>query len=193
MAFKLHSGTQLGGSTRVPGAGRAYLPAWIHVQRAGKLLPATTTEILFLVGRGRVLVHYMQGLVTVVCDSTNPVAKITSAKLDSDPWQANGEWAAPKGAAVVGTAVDVASTTTMASKEVGSMVNVLGSGAALVVNNAGAGLSTLGRNEWIAPRGEIYLTTGGTNLTGFVQWDIWYTPLENEAFIVPVNTATAKI
>jgi hypothetical protein len=39
-------------------------------------------------------------------------------------------------------------------------VNVLGSGAALVKNNAGAALSTLGRVEWIAPQGEIYLTAG---------------------------------
>lgn len=179
MAFTVKN-TNVQRSAGVTGGGQVILQQWTHVTRASGLLPATTTEMLFRVFGGRVLIHYMLGQVTVICDSTDPVLKITSKALSN-------------ASVAVGTAVDVASTTTLASKEVGSMFTVLGSGAALIVNNAGAGLSTLGRVTWVAPQGEIYATTGGTNLTGFVKYDLWYQPLDEGAYVVGQPVATAII
>lgn len=161
-------------------ADQPVLQQWIQATRTGLLLPATTTEQLFRVYGGRILVHMFVGEVTVVLDATDPVIKISSGKLSN-------------ASALVGTVVDIASTANIASLEVGGNVNVLGSGAALIKTNAGGSISTLGRIPWIAPQGEIYLTAGGTNLTGFMKWDIWYQPLDAGAYVVPVNVATAKI
>lgn len=161
-------------------ADQPVLQQWIQATRPALLLPATTTEQLFRVFGGRVLIHMFVGEVTVVLDATDPVVKISSQKLSN-------------AAATVGTAVDIASTANLASLEVGGNVNVLGSGAALIKTNAGGAISTLGRIPWIAPQGQIYLTTGGTNLTGFMKWDCWYQPLDAGAYVAPVPVAVAKI
>lgn len=176
MAFLLKNSNTVrtGGS---PGVGQAYVNQYIHVNRPTALLPATSTDILFRVFGGRVLVHLFLGKVTVALDSTDPVLKVSSKALSA-------------ASVAVGTAVDVASTATLASLEVGGNVVVLGSGAAILKSNAGAIVSTLGRVEWIAPQGEIYITTGGTNLTGFMQWDIWYQPLDEGAYVLPNGTQT---
>src|SRR5579864_2510670 len=93
----------------------------IHVARATSTLPVSTTMHLFTVSVGRVVVNLMFGTVTTAIQSSDPVAKITCTPT-------------------VGTAVDVASTVTLASLEVGGWVAVAGDGTALVVNNGGASL-----------------------------------------------------
>ncbi len=162
------------------GVGQAFVSQNIHVQRPTLALPQSTTEQLFRVYGGRVIVHGMLGEVTTILDSTDPVGKISSKALSV-------------AAAAVGTAVDVASTVSIASLEVGGKVFVEGDGTAWVKSNAGAAFIGTNSGSWIAPQGEIYLTTGASNLTGFMKWDLWYEPLDAGAYVAAVTTATAAI
>lgn len=160
------------------GAGQSVLGQYIHVLRPAALVPQTTTDIIFRVYGGKVLVHLLWGEVSgVAISSTDPVLKVSSKALDAT-------------STAVGTAVDVASTVSIASLEIGGNVTVLGSGAALVKNNAGAGIATLGRIPWIAPQGEIYLTAGASSTTGKMQWEIFYQPLTEGAYVVANGTQT---
>ena len=160
-------------------SGAAVLDQYIHVQTPARVLPATTTDQIFRVKGGRVLVKVLLGEVTTICSGTATTLKVTSKKLDA-------------ASAAVGTAVDVASATAVTSKEVGSLLTVEGDGTGLIVNDAGAGLPGTGAGYWIAPQGEIYLTTSATN-TGATKWDLWYLPLDEGAYVDPVVTATAAI
>lgn len=161
-------------------SGWATIDQFIQVTRAGKVLPQTTTEILFRVFGGRVLVRALVGTVTTVLTATDPVGKISSKALTA-------------ASVAIGTAVDVASTVTIASLEVGGMVFIEGDGTAWVKSNAGAAFIGTNSGLWIAPQGEIYLTTGGSNTTGAMQWDIFYQPLDPGATVVSVDVATAVI
>lgn len=178
MAFMLKNRTQ----TSVAGAshnGYATVQQYTQVSTAGRVLPATTTDQIFRVKGGRVLVHLILGEVTTVCSGTATNLKLTSKKLDN-------------GSVAVGTAVDLTANAAVTSKEVGALFVPLGSGAAAIVSNAGAGIATLGRNAFICPQGEIYITTDATN-TGAMKWDIFYQPLDAGAYVESVVTATAAI
>lgn len=167
-------------STSSANAGMAILEQFIHIVRPALVLPQSTTEQLFRVYGGRVLVKAMVGTVTTVLTATDPTAKISSKALDT-------------ASAGIGTAVDIASTVNAASLEVGGTLFVEGDGTALVKANAGATFIGTNTGLWIAPAGEIYLTTGANNTTGVMKWDIWYQPLDEAAYVVPVATATAAI
>jgi hypothetical protein len=152
------------------GTGFSYIQQYTHVVRPGQVLPATTTDIIFRVFGGRVLVHRLVGEVTTICSATATNLKVTGKKLDAS-------------SAVVGTAVDICANAAVTSKEVGASFTVLGSGAAAIVSNAGAGIATLGLIPFVAPQGELYITTDATN-TGAMKWDIWYQPLDEGAYVV---------
>ena len=160
------------------GSGFSYLNQWIQVSRAALALPQTTTEQLFRVYGGRVLVHLLIGEVTTVIQSTDPVAKVSTKRLSD-------------ASVAIGTAYDVASTLDMSSDEVGTIYTVEGDGTALVSPQlAGSGYGQ--PQPWIMPQGEIYLTTGASK-TGAIKWDIFYQPLDPGAYVVAVSTATAAI
>lgn len=179
MAFVIkNSNTQR--TAGVAGTGQALIGQRIHVVRPALVLPQTTTQQLFRVKGGRVLVENLVGTVTTVLTGTDPVAKISSKSLDA-------------ASAAVGTAVDVATTVDINSLEVGGMVFVEGDGTAIVKSNAGAAFIGTNSGLWVAPQGEIYLTTGGNNTTGAMKWDIWYMPLDEGAYVEAVPTATAAI
>ena len=178
---RLIKNTNLQHSTGPDRTAEALLGQAIQVSRPTLLLPQSTTEILFLVKGGRVRVTGLVGTVTVVCDATNPVAKITSGALNAAQ------------TALVGTVVDVASTVSIASLQVGGTVFVEGDGSALVKANAGCVFAGINRGDWVAPAGEIYLTTGDNNLTGFLKWDLWYHPLDDNAYVEAVTIPTVKI
>ena len=125
------------------------------------------------------MVRLVLGQVTTVMSATATNLKVTSKALDAS-------------SSAVGTAVDVAANVAVTSKEVGALYVVEGDGTAGVVTNAGAALPASGVAFWIAPQGEIYLTTDATN-TGAMKWDIFYQPLDQGAFIDSVVTATAAI
>ena len=172
MAFALKSNKKLP-------QGQEFVPAVVHVSREAKNLPQSTTQQLFKVAGGRVLVHRLIGEVTTVIQNSDPVAKVSASKLNAAL------------DTLVGTAYDIASTLDMSSDEVGTIYTIEGDGTAIVSPQvAGAGYEAA--TKWIAPQGQIYLTTGASK-TGAIKWDIWYTPLDEGAYVVAVNTATAAV
>lgn len=136
----------------------------IHVAKTAATVPQTTTQHLFVVSGGRVLVTLLVGQVTTIIQSTDPVLKVTSTPT-------------------TGTAVDVASTVDTSSLEVGGLLTVEGDGTALIKGNAGAGLfgSQIGR--WICPIGYVDLISGASK-TGATKWDLFFIPLDEGATVV---------
>ena len=179
MAFLVKS-TNASRSSGNTGTGEALLDQWIHVSTPARTIPATTTDVIFKVRGGRVLVKLLLGEVTTVIEGTDPVLKVSSQKLDAAM------------TATVGTAVDIASTVDVSSDEVGSLWIVEGDLTALLNPNAGGGGLVSAHGQWIAPRGQIYLTTTATK-TGASKWDIWYIPLDEGAYVEGQATAAAKV
>lgn len=161
----------------VAGVGQAILSQYIHVARPATALPATTTDILFRVYGGRVVMYLLVGQVTTIIQAQACNIRVSGKALDVT-------------STAVGTAVDVCANVDGNAKEVGSMYVPLGSGAAAIWSNAGAALGTLGRNPVILPQGEVYITTSATN-TGAMKWDIWYQPLDEGAYVVANGVAAA--
>src|SRR5574341_103454 len=116
---------------------------YVHVVRAGAAINANASpEIAFRVFGGRVLVHVLIMEVTVVIGAGAITHKWSSKRLDN-------------ASAAVGTAVDLtAASASLANREVGASLIALGSGAAGIINNAGASIATLGRIPFIVPQGE---------------------------------------
>lgn len=146
---------------------------------AGIALPATTTGQLFRVRGGRVLVKALIGTVMTATGATATNLKVSSKRLDD----AN---------VAVGTAVDVASNVSVASLEAGAMAFVEGDGTAVVTSTAGAAFIGPNSGHWIAPQGEIYVTTSATN-TGTMKWDIFYQPLDPGAIVEAAQLTAAGL
>lgn len=162
------------------GAGVEQIDSYTHVVTAARVLPAGTTDQIFRVKGGRVLVKALVGEVTTAADATVTNLKVTSKKLNA------------AGTAAVGTAVDVASNVAVTSLELGGLVFVEGDGTALVKSNAGAAFVGANSGNWIAPNGEIYITTDATNAGAF-KWDLFYMPLDEGAYVESVGTAAVAI
>lgn len=179
MAFliKNRSTSNLTGSAAAQGF--AVISQSIHVSCPTRTVPATTTDQIFRVRGGRVRVKALIGEVTTVIQTQTDNMKVSSKKLDT-------------ASAAVGTAVDIAANLDITAMEVGGLYFVEGDGTAGVKSTAGGAYIGPNGGEWIAPQGEIYLTTSATN-TGAMKWDLWYEPLDEGAFVVPVVTATAAI
>lgn len=155
------------------------LDQFVLVSQPTVALPATTTGQIFRVTGGRVLVRALVGEVTTATGATVTTCKVSSKKLSN----AN---------VAVGTAVDVASAVSVASLEVGSLFFVEGDGTAAVTSTAGAAFIGTNSGLWIAPQGEIYLTTSATN-TGSMKWDLWYQPLDAGAVVVAATLSAGLL
>jgi len=178
MAFLIKNSAR--GSASGPSKqGLAVIDQRIQVTCPARTIPATTTDQIFRVKGGRVLVRGLIGTVTTVIQTQADNMKVSSKALDN-------------ASAAIGTAVDVAANVDITAREVGGMYFVEGDGTAGVLSNAGAAFVGANTGEWIAPQGEIYLTTSATN-TGAMKWDIFYTPLDPGAYVEAVTTATAAI
>lgn len=160
-----------------PGQGRAIVEQVISVDRAAATIPATTTDIIFRVFGGRVLVKKLIGEVTTVIQTQADNMKVSSKKLDN-------------AGVAVGTAVDIAANVDITGKEVGSFYFVEGDGTAGVLSLAGGALVGANSGNWIAPQGEIYLTTSATN-TGAMKWHIEYQPIDDGAYVTASPVAVA--
>lgn len=158
---------------------QGYLMQHVQVNTAARALPATTTDQIFRVRGGRVLVHLLIGEVTTIMQAQANNIKLTSKKLDV-------------ASLAVGTAVDICANSDGNAKEVGSLYVLLGSGAAPVWSNAGAGIATLGRIPFILPQGEVYVTTSATS-TGAMKWDMFYQPLDAGSYVDSVVSAVVAI
>jgi hypothetical protein len=141
----------------------------VKVSQPAVALPASTTGQLFRVKNGRVMVRLLLGEVTTVIQNQACNTKISSKRLDS-------------ASAAVGTAVDIAANVDIANKEVGSFYFVEGDGTAGVLALAGGSLIGTNSGQWIAPQGEIYVTTAATN-TGAMKWDLWFQPIDPGAYV----------
>lgn len=137
-----------------------------QLRRASKraeTLPATTTDNIFTVNGGRVLVYAFVGQVTTVNSATATNLKVTSVPT-------------------VGTAADIAANLAIASLEAGTIYVVEGDGTALIGVSAGFA-PALNALPFILPAGTIRIETSATN-TGASKWDVWYIPLDEGARIV---------
>jgi hypothetical protein len=178
MAFliKNRSSSSVTGPSR---QGPSTIDQTIQVSCPARTIPATTTDQIFRVKGGRVLVKGLVGTVTTAIQVQADNMKVTSKALDA-------------ASVAIGSAVDVASNVDITTREVGGMYFVEGDGTAGVLSNAGATFVGANSGYWIAPQGEIYLTTSATN-TGAMKWDIWYQPLDPTAYVEAVTTATVAI
>ena len=160
--------------------GQATLDQLIHVLTSARSLPQSTTDVIFKVRGGRVWVRLLIGEVTTVIQGTDPVLKVSSQKLDAAM------------TATVGTTYDIASTLDLSSDEVGTIYTVEGDGTAIVSPQV-AGAGYFGALDgFIAPRGQIYLTTGASK-TGATKWDLWYLPLDEGAYVEGTAVAAVKV
>jgi hypothetical protein len=151
----------------------------IKVSVPAVALPATTTGQLFRVKGGRVLVKAIVGEVTTIIQTQACNLKVSSKALSN-------------ASAAVGTAVDIAANVDITAREVGGFAFVEGDGTALVLSNAGGAFIGPNSGYFVAPQGEIYLTTSATN-TGAMKWDLWYQPLDAGAYVEPVPFTAAGI
>ena len=134
-----------------------------RVLKAAATLPATTTQTIFTITGGRVLVNALFGQVTTIVQ-----AQVCNLKVTSAP--------------TTGTAVDLASNLDINGDEAGTLYLVEGDGTALVGANAGAALSGVGATFMIIPVGVIRIETSATS-TGATKWQIHYIPLDDGASV----------
>ena len=162
--------------------GYSVISQWATVNRPSAATPLNATpEMLFRVFGGRVLVHLLMMEVTVLIGAGATTLKWSHKRLDA-------------GGAAVGTAVDLtAASASLATREVGATLVALGSGAAGIINNAGASVATLGRNDFVVPQGELYATTAGADTTGSMKFDLYYQVLDPGAYVVAQPALTAII
>lgn len=169
-------------STYTTGASRsgvAFVEQLIHVKAPSQTIPATTTQQIFRVKGGRVLVKALLGEVTTAVQAQADNMKVTSKRLDN-------------ASVAVGTAKDIAANVDVTGLEVGSFYFVEGDGTAGVLSTAGGAYVGPNSGYWIAPQGEIYVTTSATN-TGAMKWDIWYQPLDEGAYVEFAGSGLAAI
>ena len=137
---------------------------WKHLTRSASTIPQTTTEELFAVTNGRVLVHLLLGEVTTIIQTQTCNLKVTINPT-------------------TGTSGDVASNLNVTATEVGGLLFPEGDGTALIGVDAGTGFGAGGQNPWIVPTGGIDITTSASN-TGALKWDLWYEDLDEDALVI---------
>jgi hypothetical protein len=133
-----------------------------RASKASATLPASTTQNIFTVTGGRVLVTVLVGEVTTLFGATATNLKATSVPT-------------------TGTAADIASNLAIANLEAGTILVVEGDGTAMIGVSAGAA-PALNALPFILPIGTVRIETSATN-TGASKWDIWYFPLDDGAAV----------
>jgi hypothetical protein len=137
-----------------------------HAVKAAATLPQGTTQDLFLVTGGDVLVTLMYGKVGTVLGATANDLAI---------------WVDPT---ATGTTYIIASAVEGNALQANSFLVVEGDGTALVITGlAGAGPIISGTGRWICPTGTIQLKAVGST-TGTTGWDLFYVPLTEGAAVV---------
>jgi hypothetical protein len=144
--------------------GQPLVDTWEHVKKASATLPATTTQNLFTVRGGRVLVKLLLGEFTTLVQTQACNTKVTSVPT-------------------TGSNVDIAANVDITAREVGAKYFVEGDGTAGVLSNAGAAFIGANSGYFIVPAGTIRMETAATN-TGAMKWDLWYQPLDEGAEVI---------
>jgi hypothetical protein len=130
----------------------------IHVQKASATLPSSTTQDIFTITGGYVLVRALVGQVTVEVGAGTTHDHST------------------------GTTIDVATDVVIASDEVGTLYYVEGDGTALIPISSGYAQAAAGQG-FILPAGTLQIVTSETT-AGATKWDLWYLPLDDGATVV---------
>lgn len=149
----------------IQGAQLRLLTQGILVSRAAATLPATTSQNIFTISGGRVLLLALVGEVTTIIQAQSTTVKVTSTPT-------------------TGSAIDMsAATTDINALEVGgriTLANPPAAATALVKTNAG--YTNLQGVHTVVPAGTISYTTGATS-TGALKWDLLYVPLDTGASV----------
>lgn len=134
----------------------------IKVNKASATLPASTTQDLFTVSTGRILLTGIVGEGTTVVQT-----QANNTKLVSVP--------------TTGSSVDLCAVLDITADEVGCLYGITGTFAtAMVGANAGAGVfPALGI---VIPIGTIKLSCAATN-TGATKWSMTYVPIDDGAYV----------
>ena len=136
----------------------------VHVAKASATVPQTTTQDLFTITGGRVLVTLLFGEVTTVIGSVTE-----NIKVNANP--------------TIGTTYIIASNVDCNALEPGGLLVVEGDGTALIKTGlAGAGPIISGTAKWICPVGTIEMETGAST-TGATKWDLFYVPIDDGAYV----------
>lgn len=144
----------------------------VKVEKAAAVLPASTTQTLFTISGGRVMVTSLIGEVTTVFDGT-----VNSLSVEADP--------------TVGAAADLAAATVCTSDAAGTLYTVHGIQAALLGTQKEGGTevpthavakSPVG-GGFVVPAGVIQLKTTATDTTGATKWTLTYVPLDDGASV----------
>lgn len=147
---------------RLSGTTGTLLEQWIRVEKAAATVPASTTQDIFVVENGRVLVKLLIGEVTTAIQAqANNLSVVFPA--------------------TAGGSVTLASVLDINGFALGRMFLVEGDGTALV-SNGGALLNAVGTGQFILSEGTMNITTSATN-TGATSWTIWYLPLDDNAIV----------
>lgn len=159
-------------STIIQGADIRAIALGIRVQKAAAILPASTTQTLFTISGGRVVVTALIGEVTTVFDGT-----VNSLSVEADP--------------TVGAAADLAAATVCTSDIAGTLYTVHGIQAALLGTQKEGGTEvpthavakTPVGGGFVVPAGVIQLKTTATDTTGATKWTLVYVPLDDGASV----------
>ena len=135
-----------------------------HAAKAAATLPQGTTQEIFTITGGRVLVSLLFGEATVALGG---VANDLSVQMNP----------------TTGTTYIIASAIEGNALEAGGLLVVEGDGTALMITGkAGAGPIISGTGLWICPVGAIEFKCVGST-TGSTKWDIWYFALDEGASV----------
>jgi hypothetical protein len=135
-----------------------------RVSKATATPPATTTQNLFTIATGRIMVTALIGEVTTIIQAQACTLKLTSVPT-------------------TGSAVDFASTLDINGFEAGAILIAEGDGTALIGTSTGAGFApALNALPFVLPIGTVRCATSATN-TGSIKWDLWYFPLDEGASV----------
>ena len=135
----------------------------IKVNKTAANLPASTTQDIFTISGGRVLVTSLTGEVTTVVQSQACNLSVVHVTT-------------------VGGDITLASVVEINADEAGTLYVVEGDGTALVPQSSGAVLNSSGSGPMILAEGTINITTSATN-TGATAWELWYWPLDSGASV----------
>jgi hypothetical protein len=137
-----------------------------RASKAAAALPQGTTQDIFVVSGGNVLVTLLYGMVGTVLG-----AVANNLSVNSNPTAA-------------GTTYIIASAIEGNALEANSFLVVEGDGTALMITGkAGAGPVISGIGRWICPVGTITFECVGST-TGTTSWEIFYVPLSEGAQVV---------
>ena len=137
-----------------------------RVSKAAANLPQGTTQDIFVVSGGRVLITLLYGQVGTILGAT-----ANNLSVNSNPTAA-------------GTTYIIASAIEGNALEANSFLVVEGDGTALMITGkAGAGPIISGTGRWICPTGTITFECVGST-TGTTSWECFYFPLDDGAQVV---------